>query len=86
VYDVAPESLAALEMLRLMLGEAVSDAEGDFGSFYRSARSLGSRALASRLERTPAEDVRGKAVAVAGKRQAEAAEQCWSSEVWIRPA
>jgi hypothetical protein len=74
VYDATPEIKAALEVLLLVLGEAELEAEGDFESFYRSARSLWSERLFHALnELRPDGDMRDKAAAVAEKMQMAAA-------------
>ncbi len=70
VYDATPEVKAALEVLLLVLGEAELEAEGDFESFYRSARTSWSERLYHALkELRPDEDMRDKAAAVAEKMQ-----------------
>jgi len=75
VYDATPEIKAALEVLLLVLGEAELEAEGDFESFYRSARGFWSERLYHALnELRPDEDMRNKAAAVAEKMQIASAE------------
>jgi hypothetical protein len=75
VYDATPEIKAALEVLLFVLGEAELEAEGDFESFYRSARSLWSERLYHALnELRPDQDMRDKAAAVAEKMQMALAE------------
>jgi hypothetical protein len=70
VYDTTPEIKAALEVLLLVLGEAELEAEGEFESFYRSARNLWSERLYHALnELRPEADMRDKAAAVAEKMQ-----------------
>jgi len=70
VYDASPEIKAALEVLLLVLGEAELDAEGDFESFYRSARVQWSERLHHALnELRPDDDMRDKASAVAERMQ-----------------
>lgn len=74
VYDASPETKAALEVLLLVLGEAELEAEGEFESFYRSARLQWSERLHHALnELRPDEDMRDKAAAVAESVQVEVA-------------
>lgn len=71
VYDASSETKAALEVLLLVLGEAELEAEGDYESFYRSARHRWSERLHHALtELRPDDDMRDKAAAVAEKMQA----------------
>jgi hypothetical protein len=70
VYDATPEIKAALEVLLFVLGEGELEAEGDFESFYRSARTLWSERLYHALnELKHDDDMRDKAAAVAEKMQ-----------------
>ena len=72
VYDASPEIKAALEVLLLVLGEAELEAEGDFESFYRSARVQWSERLHHALnELRPDDDMRDQAAIVAERMQVE---------------
>jgi hypothetical protein len=70
VYDATPEVKAALEVLLFVLAEGELEAEGDFESFYRSARTSWSERLHYALDELKQDDdMRDKAAAVAEKMQ-----------------
>jgi hypothetical protein len=76
VYDATPEIKAALEVLLFVLAEGELEAEGDFESFYRSARTSWSERLHHALDELKHDDdIRDKAAAVAEKMQTATAEQ-----------
>jgi hypothetical protein len=70
VYEASPEIKAALEVLLFVLAEAELEAEGEFESFYRAARTAWSERLQHALEHLRPDDVmRDKAAAVAEQMQ-----------------
>lgn len=56
VYNVVPEARAALEVLLFVLAEAELDAEGDFETFYKMARSNWSDRLRHALEQLSSDE------------------------------
>jgi hypothetical protein len=76
VYDATPEIKAALEVLLFVLAEGELEAEGDFETFYRSARTSWSERLHHALDELKHDDdMRDKAAAVAEKMQTTTAEE-----------